>query len=83
MLVIVIGLSTTLGRPSWSAFYYTHGDLTSKPLIMHEFKDLQSCLSWAEDEKENLNDPLGSYECGKGCKMQEEDFYICKETIDN
>lgn len=75
-------LATGCSSNSWTGFYYKNGQLETDPIIQDGFVSSASCLDWARGQKELLVDPLGLYECGSSCKLDDYGTYICKETID-
>ena len=68
----------------WTAFYYKNGNTMADPIMQSGFTDSASCLSWARNQKQALNDLEGSYECGSNCEIKDSSLglYICDETID-
>jgi len=85
-LVLVSGflLSGCVLNSKWQGFYYPNGCLACSSQYIYSpiFKDLDTCMDWGEDLKEERGNPNDTFECGKNCKLKSSGMYLCSETID-
>jgi len=68
----------------WQGFYYPNGCLSCDSQYIYSpiFNDLDTCMAWGEDLKEERGNPNDTFECGKNCKLKSGGMYLCSETVD-
>lgn len=86
LFTILILTGCSLKKETWQGFYYPNGCLECQEdyIFSPIFEDRASCLSWATTLRQERQNYLDEFECGKNCKVPEtkDGFYICDETVD-
>ncbi len=66
----------------WNGFFYPNG-VGGEVVRSSTFKTKKECLNWCIQKAQSSPNPeVVDYECGKNCKINEFELFICDETID-
>lgn len=87
IFLIFAGISYYYSREDWLGFYYPGGCLECYEQYIYSppFRTKMECLDWGYAMKTSRGNPKDEFECGKNCKTpsSQNDFYVCKETVDS